>query len=219
MPNFTTTSKDVLDSVNYLLAGPQTLGQTSVGFWNFYGGYFRWWATEPPFIQDTDPFLAGPYAGVYIPDYTFIISPAYVFVNTTSSTDSVFVTSQLRPFVKYSIANPANEFFLSIDIYRYRVDERLPGWYNYSFSNPSKLVNYELIAQDNNRLTTTPLDPAVPSGNASFGETVFASIVDNPGVGRWLYRQELSVTGIVGTPDIEFIYGENIGLTATVIKI
>lgn len=214
MPTFITTQTDLLDSVNYLLAGPQTLGQSSQGYWNFAGGWFIWDNTLPPYITaatNTPPVsLASP-----ITAGTFFRSPAYVFVNTTSATDSILVTSQLRPFIIVDGASVAPwSFYLSIDVYRYLVDEQQPGSYVWG----EKFVNYELIAQDNNYFTDAD-DPAILAGTASIGETVFCSIVDRPGVGRWCYSMELNYSPETGTPILNYVYGENIGITATVIKI
>lgn len=207
MPNFSVTDKDLNDSVNYLLAGPQTLGQVSRGYWNYGGGYFIWDNVYPPYIQDTVP--TGP-----ITDGAYFRTPAYVFVNTTSVTDSVFVTAQLRPFVNFTYTDPTSDFRLQVLIYRYLVDESRPGWYIYD----EKLINYVEIASDNNALGATS-SAAIQAGTASIGETVFCSIVDNPGVGRWMYSMELYYEIQAGDPVLDWVYGENIGITATVIKI
>lgn len=204
MPNFAATGKDTLDSINYLLAGPQTVGQASQGYWNFPGGYFNWQNALPPYIQDTAP--PGP-----IPDGKFFYTPAYVFVNTTSSTDSVLVTAQLRPFISADpMIGAPWEFYLSVDVYRYLVYE--------NSGTASKFFNYELIAQDNNYFNDT-MSPNMLAGNESIGETVFCSIVDKPGVGRWCYSLELNYSIYSGTPVLDWVYGENIGITATVIKV
>jgi len=126
-------------------------------------------------------------------------TPAYVFVNTTSVTDSVFVTAQLRPFVNFSYTDPASDFRLQVLIYRYLVDESRPGWYIYD----EKLINYVEIASDNNALGATS-SAAIQAGTASIGETVFCSIVDNPGVGRWMYSMELYYEIQAGDPVLDW---------------
>ena len=207
MPSFAVTDKQLVDSINFVNSGPITNGQESKGFWNYGGGYFNWQNVYPPYIQDTVP--TGP-----ITDGTYFRSPAYVFVNTTSNTDSIYVTSQLRPFVNFSYTDPASDFRLQIIIYRYKVDELQPGWYTSS----EKLINFQEIASDNNALGATS-SAAIQAGTASIGETVFCSIVVNPGIGRWMYSQELYYEIQAGDPVLNWVYGENIGITATVIKI
>lgn len=207
MPSFAVTDKQLVDSINFVNSGPITNGQESKGFWNYGGGYFNWQNVYPPYIQDTVP--TGP-----ITDGTYFRSPAYVFVNTTSNTDSIYVTSQLRPFVNFSFTDPASDFRLQIIIYRYKVDELQPGWY----TSGEKLINFQEIASDNNALGATS-SAAIQAGTASIGETVFCSIVDNPGIGRWMYSQELYYEIQAGDPVLDWVYGENIGITATVIKI
>ena len=207
MPNFSVTDFQLVDSINYLNSGPITNGQESKGYWNYTGGYFNWQNTYPPYIQNGIP--TGP-----IPDQTYFRSPAYVFVNTTSTTDSVYVTSQLRPFVNFTYTDPLSDFRLQIIVYRYKVDELIPGWY----LSGEKLINFVEIASDNNALGATS-SAAIQAGTASIGETVFCSIVDNPGIGRWVYSQELYYEIQAGDPVLNWVYGENIGITATVIKI
>lgn len=211
MPNFSVTDFQLVDSINYLNSGPITNGQESKGYWNYTGGYFNWPNVYPPYIQSSQAvaIALGP-----VPDQTYFRSPAYVFVNTTSTTDSVFVTSQLRPFLNYSVSAPTDEFIFQVIIYRYRVDDLIPGWY----TSGEKLINFVEIASDNNKLDGTA-PASIQAGTASIGETVFCSIVDNPGIGRWMYSQEFYYEIQTGTPVLNWVYGENIGITATVIKI
>lgn len=215
MPSFAVTDKQLVDSINFVNSGPITNGQESKGFWYSSGGYMLWQNTYPPyFVKTTAPTPPTPPVVVPIPDGTYFRSPAYVFVKTTSTTDSVFVTAQQRPFIKFSYTDPLSDFRLRISIYRYLVDDTQPGWY----ISGEKLINFKEIAVDNNAFdATTPA--GVKAGSASIGETVFCSIVDNPGMGYWLYSMEYYYEIITGDPVLEYVYAENIGLTATVIKI
>lgn len=209
MPSFAVTQTNLIDSVNYLIAGPQTVGQETKGYWNFGGGYLTGFNT-PPFLQDDQP-PPPIYTQPALDDYKYLNTPAYVTVKTTSSTDSVIVTGQFRPFAKVTntIASTWNFY---INVYRYKLINTSTPWF-------AGYINYSNIAQDNNAFNTATIDPLVQSGDRSWGETIFASIVDTPDVGYYAYVLDVEYRPRTGDPVLEWVYGENIGITAAVIKI
>lgn len=283
MPNFAVTGINLQDTLNYLVSGPQTVGQETKGFWSYGGGYLTG-SSYPPFITDGSSFSGdingttltiatmnsgSVSVGDYIDDdplitsspivapYTYITAlgtgtggvgtytvnqnptvnptgtinmtahtpyvqpglneilelytPAYVNIKTTSSTDRVIVTGQFRPFIRVQYTDPATVWNIKINVNRYKlVDKNTPFFVD--------TINYLTIAQDNNVFNSSkPLD--ITDGENSFGETVFASIVDSPSIGYYAYALSIQYSYSAGDPFLEWVYGENIGITAAVIKI
>lgn len=285
MPNFSVTQNNLIDTVNYLLAGPQTVGQETKGYWNYGGGYLTGNSTPPFITTNGQAYFEGEITGTtldvttmysgniqvgdYIDDeplitssptvapYTYITAlgtgtggvgtytvnqnptvnptgtiemtahtpyvqpsmgdpldlytPAYVNVKTTSATDRVLVTGQFRPFMRVQYTDPASVWNIKINVNRYKlVDANTPYFIDY--------ISYVTIAQDNNVFNSSkPLD--ITDGENSFGETIFASIVDSPPIGYYAYVLDIVYSYSAGDPFLEWIYGENIGITAAVIKI
>lgn len=207
MPNFAVTETNIIDTVNYLVSGPQTIGQETKGFWSYGGGYLTG-NTTPPFIQDTVPSV---YTQPSLLSTLYLYTPAYVNVKTTSATDRVIVTGQFRPFTYVTNTTPST-WKIRINVNRYKlINTTIPYFVDY--------INYETIAQDNNLFDTTTINPDVQNGNISFGETIFASVVDSPPIGYYAYVLDLEYEPQTGDPVLEYVYGENIGITAAVIKI
>lgn len=283
------------DNVNYLLAGPQTVGQDTKGYWNYGGGYLQRNVNSnvppinyPPFIGgpaasfngNIDPFtailtvnsvdygtisvndwinnnpvsffgditpgtyvvsqLSGTPGGVgtyqcnqsgsgineallafkpyYQPSFQeriFFATPAYVNVRTTSVTDSVLVTGQFRPFIRWYPPDTNANIYIEIQVNRYKlINPSIPYYIDY--------ITYVKIASDNNALLGVNYGP-LGVGDVSIGETIFASVVDKPDPGYYAYALDIQYywdgVGVLTPPILEWIYGENIGITAAVIKI
>jgi hypothetical protein len=200
MPNFSVTDKELVDSVNYLLAGPTGIGQNSVGYWNGDGGYIS--------PTNTPPYISSSYPTTDFPDRTTIWTPAQVLVNTTSSQDRVIVSAQSRPFLEWSATDPNTDFNFYISVTRYAV--KIVG----TNTEPTYIDPIEL-AQDNNVFTGNAGNP----GTISIGDTIFVSIIDQPNIGRWFYVLDLYLRINNGDPVIQSFYVENLSLSTTVIKL
>ena len=192
MSVFSTGGKDLLDSVNFLLAGPTGVGQASSGYWNSTGGYLTTFA-DPPWITASAPTVPAPFN-------QYIYTPAYVTVNVTDPTDRVLITSQCRPYISWTATDPATDFNVYIAVERTGVPD------------VNGIVE---LAQDNNQFTGNTGDP----GNISFGDTIFVGIIDTPGIGRWNYFLDFYMISQAGDAVVDWLYVENLGITATVIKL
>lgn len=198
MPSFAVTQPQLLDSLNTILQSPIGIGQNTIGYWNGDGGYIPP-NNLPPYIQDTSPSTS-------IPDRTTIFTPAQATINSFGEQDRVIISAQCRPFLEWSATDPNTDFNVFFSITRYYVTNI--GYKTNTYIDPVEL------AQDNNVFTGNTGNP----GTISIGDTIFVSIIDNPGIGRWFYVLDLFLRVNDGDPDLQSVYLENISLSATLLK-
>jgi hypothetical protein len=103
-----------------------------------------------------------------------------VLVGVTSDQDSVFVSGQLDQIISYTTST-SQDLTVYVDINRYR-----------AFSN-NELVNPVLIYEFDETIvektyTTTGL---TGTGTLPLIETIFANIIDQPGIGQYRYILEV----------------------------
>lgn len=198
MPNFAVKNTDITDTVNYLLAGPTGLNQQNVGLWADEGGYLTL-SYDAPYLQSSPP-------SVIPSEYSWYSTPAYVDVNTTSARDRLLITSQCRPFAKFTGTGTWSAY-VNIAIRRY----------TQTFSSQNIGWQVAQIATDTNLITDAdPVD--LLNGDISFGDTTFTGVVDEPGLNEYYYGLEFQWRIISGTVQIDWFYVESHGITVTVIK-
>lgn len=195
MPNFTTTNRDVIDSVNYLLAGPNGIGQSIKGYYNSDGGYLL--------NSRSQPYLASSPLATPVPFDSYAYTPAILDVTVDNDTDTVLISAQARPYIQWTYTINPSEFNTYISIERIDL--------------PYQTTIIEL-AQDNNLINNSNMSIRQQNGDDSILDTIYVGITDQPGRGVWRYLMTFYSILSAGDPVINWYYVENLGITTTLIK-
>lgn len=143
-------------------------------------------------------------------------------VTVTGPTDRVFISSQMNQLTVFtytdvdSTATGFTGVYVNLIISRYRAVQKttLPDTGAGAIYAPGGTAyNGYLWEYDSTVISVPTLVTANPGSTIidtnNFGDVIYNNIIDNPGIGTYLYAFQLSQTAIrdVATPDIELIVG------------
>ena len=200
MANFAITQQESLDSVNYLLSGPNSIGNDLDGYFGDEFVYFPGQGGEP-YAQETVP-LTPPLTDQYLETDTFTI------VNVTDPNQTIAVTGQMKLWGSWTVSVPS-DYTVYIAINRYKVPNIL--YYPTTLTElPINFTNYDIPPAD-------PVDGEVLTVGSS--GMVFANYIDRPGsLGTYYYWMEVYLEPITGDFTMDWIGADFRSITASLIK-
>jgi hypothetical protein len=208
MTNFAITQQESLDSVNYLLSGPSSIGNDFTGV--FFDAFEYCTGDQiPPYMTVGTENPTPP------PDYLppsppppvdqYIETDCFAIVDITDPRQQIVVAAQCRPFAQWTASIPSNfTFYFSINRYEF------PNILYY----PTTIIEYP----------TAYTNWSTPGVDVDFGQKVFLNVTDEPGkIGRFYYWLEFYVQtdfdGVVtGDFALEYIGAQQRSISVSLVK-
>jgi hypothetical protein len=197
MANFAITQQESLDSVNYLLSGPSSIGN------DFRGVFFDAFAyctgdKIPPYMSDTQPSPPPPVD-------QYIETDCFAIVDITDPQQRIVVSAQCRPFAGWTASIPSDfTFYFGINRYQY------PNILYY----PTTIIEYPTAYTN---WSTSAVDE-------DFGQKIFLNVTDQPGsIGRFYYWLEFYVqtdfNGVItGDFALDYIGAQQRSISVSLVK-
>jgi hypothetical protein len=200
MTNFAITQQESLDSVNYLLSGPSSIGNNLQGFFGDGFAYFPGQGGEP-YAQTTQP-LTPPLTNQYLETDTFVV------VNVTDPTQKIAVSGQMKLWASWTVSVPSNyDIFIALNRYK------LPNILYY----PTTLTELNITFTNFDILPDDPAEGEIITVGSS--GMVFANYIDEPGeLGTYYYWMEVFLLPISGDMVIDWIGADYRSVTASLIQ-
>lgn len=199
MANFSINNKEVLDTVNYIISGPFSIGQDQQGVGESDGVYFT--NNISPWVSPTIPSPA-PAQNVWIQTDCFAI------VNIDTPDQKVAVGSQLRGFISLNVTTAPANLLVNTAIVRF-TGNTVPD------PQAGTVLAY----------TTTQLfygSTGVRTDDGDFGNQIIVAYIDQPGLedvnGEYTYWLMFKTNTIDGNITVTDVGADVRNLTATKLK-
>lgn len=198
MANFSITGVELLDTVNYVISGPTSIGQDQEGVGESAGVYFT--NNISPYAEVTQP--SPPPA-----QDEWIKTDCFAIINIDNPQQKISVGCQMRGFISLD-CSVAGNLLVNVGIVRF------PG-------------NTVPDPQAGNVLayTTTNLFYATPqtvTDDGDFGNQIIVTYIDQPGLedttGEYTYWMMFKTSTVDGTFVVNDVSADVRNLTATKIK-
>lgn len=226
MANFSITDPQVVDSLNYVLSGPSSIGNDFEGLSQ---SEFVYLTNETNGSLALTDFTTNPYVIPYVegdpppvgypaPYDTYIKTGMYVPIAISDPTQQVNVTAQVRPWFSWTLSTPS-EIRWRTSLNRYKVP-------NLSYDPALALDNFyqptTVLVSVPIKITKVASDPFPLEGetvtNGSTG-MVYTNVVDIPGsIGIFYYWMEFNITLLSGDMVIDWTGTDIASISASLIK-
>lgn len=224
MANFAITDDQLLDTVNYLVSGPYSIGQEVEGVGEANSVYFT---------DNIEPYAQGISSGVPSPAPTanaYIKTDCFGTCTIFQPNQKIQVGCQLRPFVTFTVTTAPAAFRFYTAIIRFTdpdlvVYEDPAGGYGTPSGSGLELA-YTIVRVDESTTGTFT--------NFPIGSQVISTYIDQPGledllsynatdgyiptVGNYTYWMQFRIEPVAGTFTIDSVLADVRSLSASLVQ-